>query len=272
MPLFNQPSDTALQLIAQRSTLGSQLRNALTEHLTYSQVEPGICLNQHFEGFTNTLFFITGGIVRVEHRDKGLMELSEGCIIGLERCEGSLEASFYTSSNLSIGQMNAALFWQCLQSSAELNRIAFQYFAVSQALLMEQLSAQTANPYLPQTGYTRITAGDIIIHEGDLADQVFTLVEGTAAAYRNGVKLGEIGTNEVFGAIAVFTAQRRTATVVALTDCILLAIPKSDFLELIAQQPQVCTGLLAEMASRISQLNHQVIDLNETLRDKSTSI
>ena len=104
-------------------------------------------------------------------------------------------------------------------------------------------------------------AGETIIHQGDTADRVYTLLEGSADALCDGVKVGEVHPNEIFGALAVFTRQPRMASVVATSDCTLLAVRKEEFIELIEHQPQICLGLIEEMAAKINQLNGQLRDL-----------
>src|SRR5690625_7337213 len=76
------------------------------------------------------------------------------------------------------------------------------------------------------------SAGETIIAQGAEADRVFTLLEGKAEALRDGVKVGEVHADEIFGALAVFTRQRRMASVVAISDCTVLAVPKDEFIDL----------------------------------------
>lgn len=112
-------------------------------------------------------------------------------------------------------------------------------------------------------GFSNFAAGDTIINQGDAADLVYTLIEGHADALCDGVKVGEINQNEIFGALAVFTRQPRIASVIARTECTVMMVNKDDFVQLIFQQPQISVGLIEEMAAKINELNNQILALKK---------
>jgi CRP/FNR family transcriptional regulator, cyclic AMP receptor protein len=116
---------------------------------------------------------------------------------------------------------------------------------------------------MPNHGFSHFVAGEAIIAQGQMADLVYTLIEGSADALRDGVKVGEIHENEIFGALAVFTGQPRMASVVARTDCTVMMVDKDEFIQLIERQPQVAIGLIEEMASKINDLNNQLLALKK---------
>lgn len=115
----------------------------------------------------------------------------------------------------------------------------------------------------PQRGFSNYAAGETIIAQGDTADLVYTLIEGSADALCDGVKVGEIHQNEIFGALAVFTRQKRIASVVAKTDCTVMMVNKDDFVQLIYEQPHLSIGLIEEMAAKINELNNQLLALKK---------
>jgi CRP/FNR family cyclic AMP-dependent transcriptional regulator len=107
-------------------------------------------------------------------------------------------------------------------------------------------------------GFQLIHAGDTIIKENDSADTVYQLMSGSAGVTVNGVMVGEVLNGEIFGAMAVFTGEKRNATVTAREDCQLLAIPKAQFVDLVRAQPETAIALLDNMSRRIMALNEQV--------------
>ncbi len=125
----------------------------------------------------------------------------------------------------------------------------------------QALTQELRTEFHPSAGFLHYRAGETIINQGDVADRVYTLLEGTADAVCDGVKVGEINPNEIFGALAVFTRQPRMASVVASSDCTVLAVRKEEFITLIEHQPQICMGLIEEMAAKINQLNNQLLQL-----------
>lgn len=113
-------------------------------------------------------------------------------------------------------------------------------------------------------GFQNVSKGDVIISEGAYADTVYQLISGSADVTAKGVAVGEVLTGEIFGAMAVFTGEKRTATVVAREDVQLLAIPKAEFVNLIKAQPEVAMTLLENMSRRIKSLNDQLAEKDQT--------
>jgi CRP-like cAMP-binding protein len=113
--------------------------------------------------------------------------------------------------------------------------------------------------FQPSAGFMHYRAGETIIQQGSVAHKVYTLLEGSADAVCDGVKVGEIHSNEIFGALAVFTRQPRIASVIATSDCTVLAVRKEEFITLVEHQPHICLGLIEEMAAKINQLNNQLL-------------
>ncbi len=117
--------------------------------------------------------------------------------------------------------------------------------------------------YPTNRGFIHYAAGETIISQGEDADLVFTLIDGHADAVCDGVKVGEIHQNEIFGALAVFTRQPRIASVIARTECTAMMVNKDDFVQLIYDQPQIAVGLIEEMAAKINELNNQLLALKK---------
>ncbi len=60
-----------------------------------------------------------------------------------------------------------------------------------------------------------VAAGSTLVREGDLAREVFVIVDGSAEVKRGSSTIGVLGRGHVFGEIGVIEKRRRTATVVA---------------------------------------------------------
>jgi len=101
-------------------------------------------------------------------------------------------------------------------------------------------------------------SGDLIIRQGDPAEEVFTLVEGGAEVLHDLVKVGEINTGEIFGALASLGGEPRTASVVALTDCTVAVLKKDNFLALIETRPQTVEKFVKDLVSMVMDLNRKI--------------
>lgn len=75
-----------------------------------------------------------------------------------------------------------------------------------------------------------LTAGETVIRQGEPGDRLFVIVAGTVQVRIDGAVVGEQGPGTEFGEIALLRDGPRTATVTALTDVQLLALPRGVFL------------------------------------------
>jgi len=95
-----------------------------------------------------------------------------------------------------------------------------------------------------------VTAGAVVIRQGDPADRFYVISDGRFEVTRRESitepprMLREMGPDEVFGEIGLLTEAPRTATVTALADGVLLALDGSDFLELVSAGPGLANRLL----------------------------
>ncbi|MNZ33881.1 DNA-binding transcriptional dual regulator Crp [compost metagenome] len=69
--------------------------------------------------------------------------------------------------------------------------------------------------------------------------------------------------DEIFGAMAVFTGEKRSATVIASEPCTVMLIPKDQFLNLMQSNPKIAYSLVEGMARRIDLLNREVTQLRQ---------
>jgi CRP-like cAMP-binding protein len=134
------------------------------------------------------------------------------------------------------------------------------YLVTLNSLLTERLGALSKEQLKPAAGFLNFSAGDIIIQQGDDADMVYTIISGNADVIVDGVSVGELGEDEVFGAMAVFTGEKRSASIIASTACTVMAVPQQDFTVLIEAQPQAAVNLIENLARRINMMNQQVLE------------
>ena len=128
--------------------------------------------------------------------------------------------------------------------------------------LMTAVCADLAPVEAPEMGPCEMYGpGDTIIRQGDRADYVFSMHSGEAEVLVRGVEVGRIGQGELFGAMAALTHSDRSATVKALTDCVVEKVPMNQFSDLIRSNPGTIHALLVDMANSIVNLNQQLVGL-----------
>lgn len=209
--------------------------------------------NQH------SLIYLQEGELHCKQDDKSVYFAEPGDLLGLHR---SLDLPCTSVSNDAPATVKIYQYEQiqeALSSNRALLDIWSQYLICNASFFRLALTEEIRHNFHPPSGFLHFGEGDTIIEQGGTAECVYTLLEGSANAFRDDIKVGEILPEQIFGALAVFTRQSRTATVIASTNCTVLAVRKEDFLDLIQHQPHVCLSLIEEMADRIDQLNQKVV-------------
>ena len=114
--------------------------------------------------------------------------------------------------------------------------------------------------------------GEIVFHEGDLADSVHFVVEGRVVAKRSSVSgdrlaYAVLGPGETFGELGLLAPdRRRTASVQAIAPAVTLSLSFADFEALRAAHPSVERLLVVLLAARVQRLTD---GLMEALHDSA---
>ncbi|MCF7201812.1 Crp/Fnr family transcriptional regulator [Pseudomonas oligotrophica] len=207
------------------------------------------------------LYVIETGLLHALIDDKPLYYLHEGDLLGL-RQGADLPACRYRSDEpllLVPYPRDAALAH--IHATTERQELFIQYLVGQTALLSDALARLKQPELRPTTGFQHFAAGEELIHEGDEADNVFVIIEGRAEAMVNGHKVGDVQKDEIFGAMAVFTREKRSASVVACEPCTVMVIPKEQFIGLTQSNPRIAHSLIESMARRIDLLNKELTQL-----------
>jgi CRP/FNR family transcriptional regulator, cyclic AMP receptor protein len=214
------------------------------------------------------LFRVTEGQALLNVRNKIVTVFDEGDLIGIARSLNLNEGIFSCSNNTVLVPYDRNELMVHVNANTNLQKKWAYYLTCNMSFYQQALAQEIRAEFQPHAGFLHFSAGDTIIQQGDKADKVYTLLEGSADATCDGKKVGEIHTNEIFGALAVFTRQLRMASVIATSDCMVLAVRKEEFVDLIDHQPQICMNLIEEMAEKINQLNNQLLK-NQLLNQNS---
>lgn len=206
------------------------------------------------------LYRLAAGQLRMLDDGKLIAFIEPGDLVGLSRSLQLPEGTLQSDAPIELIPYQLETLMHHLGRSEALQKKWTYYLVCVASYFRNCLAGQVPAQFTPAMGFLDFEAGETIIQQGDDADCVYTLLEGSAVALHDGIKVGEIHAQEIFGAMAVFTRQKRSATVKATSNCCVMAVQKKDFLNLVVQQPQVCLNLIEEMAEKINQLNRQILD------------
>jgi CRP/FNR family transcriptional regulator len=99
-------------------------------------------------------------------------------------------------------------------------------------------------------------AGRVIVRQGEPGVGLYVLIRGRAHVQQQGAEgsprqIALIGSNEVFGELALLDNAPRSASVIAEEDTSTLVIPIFDFRALLHDDPDIAVKLLAVLAQRV---------------------
>ena len=97
----------------------------------------------------------------------------------------------------------------------------------------------------------RYDRGKVIMVAGQTGALMYIVVDGVVAISIRGAVVERVGPGGAFGEMALVDQSPRSANAAAETDCALLAINRSVFLNLVKSDPGFGTSLLSAMAERL---------------------
>lgn len=258
MYLTSSPSDTVAPLLERIPALTQALLADLDYDTTVITLEGVDNLYDMFD--PDKLFLIQDGALQLSHNGYTLVNFEEGDLVGITHSFSVPTPIFRTDEYVELITLDRNEFLRHVYSDKRRLHYWSQYLITLNAVLLNYLAEQHKEQARPVAGFQNIQPGEVIIQQGDLADHVYTIISGSADVFVDGVKVGEISEEEVFGAMAVFTGEARSATVTATASCTIMAVPKEDFALLIEAQPKAALNLIEDLARRISAMNQQLIE------------
>jgi CRP/FNR family transcriptional regulator, cyclic AMP receptor protein len=105
--------------------------------------------------------------------------------------------------------------------------------------------------------------GTRVFHEGDHSDACYIIREGSFRVTREhpdgrAITLANLGPGDIFGELAMLDGEVRSASVEALSDGDLLALPAADVRGLLARHPEITVKLVAALVRRLRQANERI--------------
>jgi CRP/FNR family transcriptional regulator len=106
-------------------------------------------------------------------------------------------------------------------------------------------------------------SGAVVFREGDQGDTCYIVHSGRVRAVREHsqgrtITLATFGAGEIFGELAMFDEERRSATIETLEDTELIAILGSDMRRLLRTHPDLAVKLLAALGRRLRETNDRL--------------
>jgi CRP-like cAMP-binding protein len=98
-------------------------------------------------------------------------------------------------------------------------------------------------------------AGSVIFREGDEARELFVIRSGEVRIQIGNRTITELGTDSIFGEMALIDNEPRSATAIAVTDTELVPVSEKQFLFLVSQTPHFALNVMRVLAERLRKIN-----------------
>ena len=101
-------------------------------------------------------------------------------------------------------------------------------------------------------------AGTVLCHESKVATECYVILDGEVDVIVGDVAVARLGRGQLVGELGVLDHQPRSASVVAVTDIRVLAIPAPVFQGLLDASRPLRTSLLNQLVERVRRLDAAV--------------
>jgi CRP/FNR family cyclic AMP-dependent transcriptional regulator len=106
-------------------------------------------------------------------------------------------------------------------------------------------------------------AGSVILREGDPGDTCYVMRSGQARITREhpdgrAITLTNVGPGEIFGELAMFGGEVRSATVETIVDVEAVAILADDLKRLLRRHPEISVKLLVALAGKLREADERI--------------
>jgi CRP-like cAMP-binding protein len=127
------------------------------------------------------------------------------------------------------------------------------------SVLGEPELTRVAEVTVPRT----FDAGQVVFHEGDSSDTCYVVRSGQARAIREhatgrSITLATFGPGDIFGELAMFDSERRSATVESTEPTEVIAILGGDMRRLLREHPEIAVKLISALGRRLRETNERL--------------
>jgi hypothetical protein len=259
MYLLGEQPAYAEQLINRLQGIPAQLLDTLPPSASVMEVKSSDNLAEVLPD--DHLFVIESGLLHALVDERPLFYMQEGDLLGLRQGFELPTCRYRSDESIRLVPYTRSAVFQHIHADRGRQELFTQYLIGQTALLSDALARLKQPEIHPTTGFQHFAPGEELIRQGDDADNVFIIIDGHAEARVDGQKVGDVQRDEIFGAMAVFTQEKRNATVVATAPCTVMLIPKDQFLGVMHSNPKIAYSLIESMARRIDLLNKEVTQL-----------
>ncbi|MGH2864170.1 MAG: Crp/Fnr family transcriptional regulator [Solirubrobacteraceae bacterium] len=109
----------------------------------------------------------------------------------------------------------------------------------------------------------RFEPGEVVFREGDASETCYVVREGHARAVRThgdgrAITLATFGPGDIFGELAMFEDERRSATIEAIEPTSVVGVLGPDMRRLMREHPEIAVRLVIALGRRLREMNERL--------------
>jgi CRP-like cAMP-binding protein len=108
----------------------------------------------------------------------------------------------------------------------------------------------------------KLNSNDYLMHEGEESKEMYYLQSGNLAVFKrkgdHEHQIGSIMAGELVGEMSFLDGHPRSATIKAISESVLVVVPREKFEQMLAAQPKWFKALLNTLLERLRKANARV--------------
>lgn len=130
---------------------------------------------------------------------------------------------------------------------------------------LDDISPEDQRAVLARARIVKARKGQMVLGMGESSREVFVVLEGCLQALlyaANGreISLRDLAAGQLFGELAAIDGEARSASIVAVTDARLLAIPQDLFGSVVSGSPQAADWMIRRLTAQVRSLTNRVFE------------
>jgi ATP/ADP translocase/HEAT repeat protein len=117
-----------------------------------------------------------------------------------------------------------------------------------------------------------VIENETIFKQGDSGDSLYVILDGKVRVHDGERLLNYLGERDVFGEMALLDPEPRLATVTSVEATRLFRLDQAPFYELMAERPEVATGIIRVLTGHLRNRVHDIAQLNSRIEELEKGI
>ena len=140
---------------------------------------------------------------------------------------------------------------------------------IERVLLLKSLSifSDTPETILAEIAHLmveqEVATDSHIVIEGETGNCMYIIFRGSVKVHKEQQLLAVLEEKDFFGELSLLDTETRSASVTALSDCILFRIDQEPFYDMMELRPEVMKGVIQILCKRLRAANKKILELGK---------